>query len=764
MKPNAWLAKILPLGGLGILTLIFFHALVDSEMVLRGKDFQEIHEPLLWFVVRSVHEDRVLPLWNPHQFLGYSVVGNPQYGLFYPPNWLLYLFSDHQIAWGISWLVVGHVFWSGYGVYGLTRIWGGSRLGAIGAGLIFCLNGFLMARIYSGHYALILSASWLPWMFAAYGWVQHRPRFLHSVIASVPFAMCVLAGHPQMAVIGGFGLGMMLINVLAQTKSRQQAFLHLRHWLVMVIIGACLSAVVWLPTWDYSGKTARTSQDDSFSFANQHAIPLPQLTSLVVPHTHGNPMDSVGYWGEPFYEEMTAYVGILPLILLMGGIILRERRIIFWGILAGVGVILSLGYAGGLYWLLNVLIPPLNSFRAPGRFLWLASIGLAVISGLMLTRLEQSNKPIEMNRWRGWVAGMAIFGILLWGSGLYLHNTGKTHQIFVARQCFYSGGWTFLMSGAMWILHTHHKNLTLKLSVLVVIIGLGVMDVGRVAGDLVEFTPNQESRVWTAVEESIPPTETGKYGRILQMSPVGIPNGASVTGHYSVQGYDPISPREWAMLAEAAGPFRGNPHSAVNRIFGVRYAITALPLQDYYIGYEDVYVLNYESDGLFIYENPLALPRAYLAQQYVLSTDPSHSYDLITANAVYQGDTVILEKDVACVGGEGTATITRYTPNHVEIEVNADGDSLLILGDQYDDDWRVEIDGKSASLLRVNTVVRGVCVPSGRHQVVFKYRPWSFYIGGILSIMAWGGMLGLGITRIMKKRLDDQERSEQTKL
>ncbi len=49
--------------------------------------------------------------------------------------------------------------------------------------------------------------------------------------------------------------------------------------------------------------------------------------------------------------------------------------------------------------------------------------------------------------------------------------------------------------------------------------------------------------------------------------------------------------------------------------------------------------------------------------------------------------------------------------------------------------WRVYIDGQPAEVLRVNYGLRGVAIPTGKHQVTFVYRPWSVMGGLLISLI-----------------------------
>jgi uncharacterized membrane protein YfhO len=52
-----------------------------------------------------------------------------------------------------------------------------------------------------------------------------------------------------------------------------------------------------------------------------------------------------------------------------------------------------------------------------------------------------------------------------------------------------------------------------------------------------------------------------------------------------------------------------------------------------------------------------------------------------------------------------------------------DKDGIVVLADSWAPDWSVTVDGKDAKSLRINTAVRGVRVPAGKHAVVWEYWP-----------------------------------------
>jgi uncharacterized membrane protein YfhO len=74
---------------------------------------------------------------------------------------------------------------------------------------------------------------------------------------------------------------------------------------------------------------------------------------------------------------------------------------------------------------------------------------------------------------------------------------------------------------------------------------------------------------------------------------------------------------------------------------------------------------------------------------------------------------------------------------------------LVIVSDSYYPGWRAQVDGKSATLWKVNTVIRGVVVPAGTHHIVMNYRPVSVYLGLVLALA------GLTAAIVLQRRKEE---------
>jgi len=52
------------------------------------------------------------------------------------------------------------------------------------------------------------------------------------------------------------------------------------------------------------------------------------------------------------------------------------------------------------------------------------------------------------------------------------------------------------------------------------------------------------------------------------------------------------------------------------------------------------------------------------------------------------------------------------------------------------EDWKAYIDGKYVDHFRANYLLRGLWIPKGEHEIVFKFEPHSFYTGKKISTAA----------------------------
>lgn len=137
-----------------------------------------------------------------------------------------------------------------------------------------------------------------------------------------------------------------------------------------------------------------------------------------------------------------------------------------------------------------------------------------------------------------------------------------------------------------------------------------------------------------------------------------------------------------------------------------------------------------------------ATPRDLRAFATIETADDAGTESIGTEGIVTEGGT----DDAGPVGtlpGESCRLVVDE-PHRVELEATLATPGLVVLSDSWHAGWRLDVSPLEAAssparnsrrhpILRTNHVMRGVLLPAGQHRLVYRYRPWSFWIGATIS-------------------------------
>jgi hypothetical protein len=150
-----------------------------------------------------------------------------------------------------------------------------------------------------------------------------------------------------------------------------------------------------------------------------------------------------------------------------------------------------------------------------------------------------------------------------------------------------------------------------------------------------------------------------------------------------------------------------------------------------------------ESLRFAIYENPNALPRAYVVGRAVRSNGSR----VESMRGLDPRREVLYDGPDPLPPGQRTeflpATVREYGPQRVVVEAELDAPGILVLTDTWAAGWTVRDDfGTKRPLLRVNLALRGVPLEAGRHRLTFAYAPPLLIPGALASLLA-AAILGI---------------------
>ena len=732
LERRPWLLPLI----LALLTLVLLRPAIlplRAGDALNGKDLLDMFYPLNEATGQLIRAG-TLPLWNPHQFIGHPFVGNPHSALLYPGTWFVWLTDTQR---GMALMLALHTWLGAWGMARVARAFGSSISGALLAGVIYAMSGWAGARYYAGHYNLMLVAGWIPWGIVAYrhALVTPAPRGLLPGIGVLGAAL--LAGYPPLLIYLALAwVGLWAYHIVtAAPGARPRAAWHGAWRAAAIALGAViLGAGMLLPAAELGRLSTRDAAD--LAFANTYALPPANLLTLLVPGLFGSPqVEPYRYWGADFVEEYTAYAGLLPLLAIpLAFRWARRENAYFLGLIA-FGLLYSVGIEGALMPVIAHWVPGATSFRVPARGLLLAVIGMAGLTALLITHLQR--QPLDARAallrpaLRLWLpAAIALlFALALVFSGWYAAASHvepmplRAYQLAGALALagvFAVGAWA-----ALWL--WAQPDAALGRWALALTAAFIIVDAWHGALPLIGVGSVSEAPIWTGARSNIPLDDAG---RVLERLPWGGPvNGASVTGHFHVLGYDPLVIETFDKLQQLGN--LNDPDSRVNELLGVRYALATEPLED---------AANYELIGIaydsFYYERTEPFPRAWIATDARVEPNDDAALAQLAAPETDLRTTVYLDRALECAAGGGDATITTYEANEVQIETSGEG-GVLVLSDQFYPGWQAEIDGERTDLARADVALRAVCVPPGEHIVTFTYRPRLFYAGAAISAAGW---------------------------
>ncbi len=132
---------------------------------------------------------------------------------------------------------------------------------------------------------------------------------------------------------------------------------------------------------------------------------------------------------------------------------------------------------------------------------------------------------------------------------------------------------------------------------------------------------------------------------------------------------------------------------------------------------------------LLIYENKGVLPRFFLAPKAKGFPNSEALLDAIaTANPEnFQREVLAEEKYLENIEKLGfqqsTIKINRYSPDIIQLDVQLDGNGILIASNSYSPFWKAFVDGEEKEIFPAYHAFWGIYLTKGHHQVSLDYKP-----------------------------------------
>jgi hypothetical protein len=715
------------------------HVAVDERVP--GNDLTRLFWPNGLRIARAVQQTGHLPAWDPAGFGGRPLVGNPQMGLWYPPNRLVWMAGGHPAA--IAWLTVAHLGLAAAGAVVLARLQGLGRLAAFVAGVAYAVGPYLMGHVDEGHHPHVWGMALAPWGFAA--WVAWRQRRAWGLpLLPAVLALALLTGHAQ----EGFYLLVTLsvataaLAIRRSRPERRQALRGWIGWIAVVAIALLLTAPEWLPAAALRNWLHRGTELSVREASRYHVGPL-SLLQWLNPGALGGPTD---YFGRDNYWEPQLGLGWTVLVLAIIGARsqISSRFVRGWLALAVVAFLFAAGRRLGVFALFYYAVPGIDHFRVPARSLFLVSLAVSQLAAYGVAALANGPSAEWRLALRRYASAALPIGLVVALLAAFVPvgadvTPGSTAGLPAAAHRLATNpvfGLALLGTGLALALGARHRRLGVAALAL-----LAVGEVAMEAGGLVTVAPvSAFVRPDPVARLILDQTAPGQPPRIRARS-AAYPDLPTV-----VAGIDRSDLNDYVQFQHAAdlyerlyplfdGPERKRtmrslfPESpelrrAVLDRMAIQWVVTDRPLDP---GDAEGLRLHQEGPAL-VYENSSALPRAYVVPRAEVEADRpllvGRFAEVPARDAVFLAADPLADQPADRRQPFTPATYERPAPDRVTVRVPTEAPGLLVVADTWMPGWSARLDGKAVPVLRGNHAQRVVALPAaGDHRVEMTYTP-----------------------------------------
>jgi hypothetical protein len=632
-----------------------------------------------------------LPLWNPFERGGVSMLSEPEAGVLYPVNWLLV--GAGALTGGMPFVMVEvkaclHLAIGGLAMFAWLRRRGLTLPAAALGGVIYELGPYTAGNAY---FAIVWPQAWLPLLMLAIDAVVEGGGPLAAMGVAGSAFLIVVAGSPPTAFYASL-VAIPYFCVRAGLAARRDGW---RPWLARngpsILLAAGLAGLSCYPSVRGTFEAMRMSVRAirTFAYVSESPLPVREWLGLLARSA----------------SRTYVYIG-LPSVLLaaIGAARWRSRaESILFATLAVAGVLLMFGSATPLLGWLYAWAPPFRLFRICVRYAFLVQVAVSVLAAHGLDALSELGE-------RPWVPRL------------------------VKRPGFATAVGTLVAT-------------VIAVDLAVTAQRAGVLHDGR-------FDPSSRvvSDAWLARMQAGADTERvfDEFGldwragtrlglRDLRgyVEPLAMQRTVSV---YAKLGTAPeiLSLFNVRWLLHAPHPVLGMSHHFVKSTDGIPGLV---PHEGAVFELEDPAPVAYWVQG--------ARVEATAADAIGRLPDLDRHGELVLAAEDVGGVEPERRIDHA---SRVPAVLESRTLSSLRLRVDAPSDGYLVVNEGWFPGWSATVDGRSTPVLPGNVIMQALDMPAGKHAVELRFRPaYVLYPLGAAAL-AWCAAVAWAVVSVRRRR------------
>jgi len=664
-----------------------------------------------------------------------------------------------------------------------------TELSLIGA-IAFGLSTWLLLSIEAGHSSKVLVVSFIPPLLAAIVTTYRGKWLLGGVLTSLFMALTIMLGHPQIVYFAIFFIAAIIFVYGFESLKNKTLPVFIKRSAILLafaILGVLPNTARLWSTLDYSHHTIRGGKSElttatntnqttglDFDYAMGWSYGKMETFNLLIPgffgggavldeksatyqdlKSKGVPKNQIDnyvkgiplYYGSQRFTTGPSYLGAAIIFLFFLMFFIYKGRL-KWALLITVGISFAFAWGSNFAsfneFMFNNL-PLLNKFRTPSMWLSLTMIAAvwgAIIALKTIFEKEYDSSTIKKSLFTagGITVGIVLFVYLFKSSltdfsGSYdpqLAQNGLDLDLLIQDRISMLNSDIYrtlfviaLTFGTIWaIVMGKLKNMQLAYFILAIIIVGDLWSVDKRflnEDDFKKAKSVEKSIVATAADQQISADKELNY-RVFNTTVSSFNDNTTSYAHQSVGGYSAAKLIRYQDLIEHHLS-KGNMN--VFNMLNAKYFITGNPGQE------------------VAQQNPDALGSVWFIDEVSWAKDANDEVAQLTDFTPKK--TVIIDNRFKNylegynveTDANQTIQLSSFHPENMVYTSNSAANNFAVFSEVWykgNEDWKAYIDGKETEFIRVNYLLRGLKIPKGKHEIVFKFYPTAHHTGSVVSL------------------------------
>jgi len=772
-----------------IITLVYFYPTLDNK-VLQTND-TTVFAGSAKEIIDHREEYHEEPLWTNSMFSGM-----PAYliSTYYPGNLFKPLYNILR-APGIP---VAPIFLLMLGFYIMLISFRVKPWLALLGSIAYGFSSYFFIILDAGHNTKAMALAFMAPVIGSIVYAYRRDRIAGSVLTALFLTLQLIANHLQITyytfmIVLIFGIAELVHSI--RNKKLPDLIKTTLMLAGAALIALSINFANLYVTYEYGKFSMRgeselsSNQEDKTSgldrsYATNWSYGIDETLTLLIPNFKGGasqPFDRnsetvktlrrnnagqytqgiLQYWGTQPSTSGPVYIGAIIFLLFIMGLVLIKGPLKWWLLIATI-LSIMLAWGKNFMFMTNLFFdffPGYNKFRAVTMILVIAELCMPLLAILALDRilrwdLQKSELLKAFKIGLGITGGILLLFLLFPGLAGSFISPGEAQfpdwlkeSLIADRKEMLRNdalrSLVFIVAGSAVIYLAYTKKLK-NIYALIALASLILIDMWAVNK---RYLNNDDFVRQSEAEKVFNPTVADEYilsdttvYRVLNLTVSPFNDGTTSYLHHSIGGYHGAKIRRYQDLIEhCISP-------ELNRFTNSLNNITTLDQVDSIL--KDLNAINMLNTRYIIINpegppivNDRALGNAWFADYYRLAENPDEELEAV--NEIDPAREAVVNKDLSSrldgvrfdTSSSGSIRLVSYKANELTYEYQAPGTKLVVFSEiYYPRGWIAYIDGNTEDHFRVNYVLRGMIIPEGQHEIVFRFEPGSYKTGNRVSL------------------------------